>query len=76
VAFALTGGFRAGVSGTGGFEAADFGGFFSTGSWLSLAWLANSCRMCWRNSLFEIVAGLGGGSGVGGFFFAGRSGFR
>jgi hypothetical protein len=76
VLFTLTGGFRADGSGTGGFEGSDTGGFFSTGGWLSLAWRANSCLMCLRNSLFDIVAGLGGGSGVAGFFFAGRSGFR
>jgi hypothetical protein len=76
VLFTLTGGFGAGGSETGGFEGSDFGGFFSTGSCLSLAWRANSSLMCWRNSLFDIVAGLGGSSGVAGFFFAGWSGFR
>jgi hypothetical protein len=76
VLFTLAGGFRTGGSETGGFEGSDTGGFFSTGSWLSLAWRVNSCLMCSRNSLFNIVAGLTGGSGAGGFFFAGRSGLR
>jgi hypothetical protein len=60
----------------GNLEGSDLGGFFSTGGWVSLAWRANSCLMCWLKSLFDIVAGLGGGSGIGGFFLVGLPGFR
>jgi hypothetical protein len=74
--FSFAGGFFC-DSRYGGFETLDIvGGFFSTDCWPSLRSRAKSTLMCSRNSLFDIVAGFGVSSGVGGFFFAGWSGLR